>query len=77
VREMLLRRVCACKLSPRGFLLREHRLQPTPSPLCGPAPWTLLGSMSQAEKEEKREMFFAPLGVRLNSLKYPFPVLDL
>jgi len=30
-----------------------------------------------SKEKEKREMFFAPLGVRLNSLKYPFPVLDL
>ena len=33
-REMLMRRACACKLSPRSPLLLENSLQPTPSPLC-------------------------------------------
>ena len=43
-REMLMRRACARALSPRSFLLLEHRLQPTPSPLCGLASWHLLGA---------------------------------
>ena len=33
-------------LSPRGFSLLEHRLQPTPSPLCGLASWPLLDACS-------------------------------
>ena len=33
-------------LSPRSFLLLEHSLQPTPSPLCGLASWPLLGACS-------------------------------
>jgi len=45
-REMLMRRACARTLSPRSFLLLEHRLQPTPSPLCGLASWPLLGACS-------------------------------
>ena len=46
-REMLMRRACARILSPRSFLLLEHSLQPTPSPLCGLAPsWPLLGACS-------------------------------
>jgi hypothetical protein len=32
-REMLMRRACARTFSPRSFLLLEHSLQPTPSPL--------------------------------------------
>ena len=47
---MLMRRACARTPSPRSFLLLEHRLQPTPSPLCGlassEAPWALLGAFS-------------------------------
>ena len=38
MRGMLMRRACARTLSPRSFLLLEHSLQPTPSPLCGLAP---------------------------------------
>ena len=38
-----MRRACARALSPRSFLLLEHSLQPTPSPLCGLASWPLLG----------------------------------
>ena len=45
-REMLMRRACARTLSPRSFLLLEHRLQTTPSPLCGLASWPLLGACS-------------------------------
>ena len=45
-REMLMRRACARTLSPRSFLLLEHSLQPTPSPLCGLASWPLLGACS-------------------------------
>ena len=33
-REMLMRRACARTPSPRSFLLLEHSLKPTPSPLC-------------------------------------------
>ena len=40
--EVLMRRACARTLSPRSFLQLEHRLQPTPSPLCGLASWPLL-----------------------------------
>ena len=43
---MLMRRACARTLSPRSFLLLEHSLQPTPSPLCGLALWPLLGACS-------------------------------
>ena len=43
---MLMRRACARTLSPRSFLLLEHSLQPTPSPLCGLASWPLLGACS-------------------------------
>ena len=45
-RGMLMRRACALALSPRSFLLLEHSLQPTPSPLCGLASWLLLGACS-------------------------------
>ena len=45
-REMLMRRACARTLSPCSFLLLVHRLQPTPSPLCGLASWPLLGACS-------------------------------
>jgi len=34
-----MRRACASTPSPRSFLLLEHSLQPTPSPLCGLASW--------------------------------------
>ena len=43
-RGMLMRRVCERALSPRSFLLLKHSLQPAPSPLCGLAPWPLLGA---------------------------------
>ena len=46
-REMLMRCACARTLSPRSFLLLEHRMQPTPSPLCGLASWPLLGACSK------------------------------
>ena len=45
-REVLMRRACARTPSPRSFLLLEHRLQPTPSPLCGLASWPLLDACS-------------------------------
>ena len=45
-REVLMRRACARALSPRSFLLLEHSMQPTPSPLCGLASWPLLGACS-------------------------------
>ena len=45
-RDMLMRRACACALSPRSFLLLEHSLQSTPSPLCELASWPLLGACS-------------------------------
>jgi hypothetical protein len=45
-REMLMHRACARKLSPRSFLLLEHHLQPTPSPLCGLASCPLLDACS-------------------------------
>ena len=41
-RDLLMRRACARTPSPRSFLLLEHRLQPTLSPLCGLASWPLL-----------------------------------
>ena len=34
------------------FLLLEHRLQPTPSPLCGLASWPLLGACSMYRGEK-------------------------
>ena len=51
-REMLMRRACARTLSPRSLLLLEHRLQPTPSPLCGLASWPLLGACSMYPGEQ-------------------------
>ena len=33
-------------LTKTRFLLLEHRLQPTPSPLCGLASWPLLDAFS-------------------------------
>ena len=42
---MLMRRACARTLRPRSFVL-GHSLQPTPSLLCGLAPWPLLGACS-------------------------------
>ena len=42
--SMLMHRACARTPSPYSFLLLEHRLQPTPSPLCGLASWPLLGA---------------------------------
>ena len=45
-RGVLMRRACARALSPRSFLLLEHSLQPTPSPLCELASWPLLGACS-------------------------------
>ena len=50
-REVLMCRVCAYTPSPRSFLLLEHRLQPTPSPLCGLASWPLLGACSMCIPE--------------------------
>ena len=44
--QMLMRRACARTPSPHSFLLLEHRLQPTPSPLCGLASWPLLDACS-------------------------------
>ena len=44
--DFLMRRARARALSPRSFLLLEHSLQPTPSPLCGLASWPLLGACS-------------------------------
>ena len=46
MREMPMRRACARTPSPRSFLLREHSMQPAPSPLCGLAPWPLLSACS-------------------------------
>ena len=46
LREMLMRRACARALSPHIFLLLEHRLQPTPSLLCGLASWPLFDACS-------------------------------
>ena len=34
-----MRRACARMFSSRNFMLLEHSLQPTPSPLCGLASW--------------------------------------
>ena len=51
-REMLMRRACARTPSPRSFLLLEHRLQPTPSPLCGLASWPLLDACSMFPGEQ-------------------------
>ena len=51
-REMLMRRACARALSTRSFLLLEHRLQPTPSPLCGLASWPLLNACSMFPGEQ-------------------------
>ena len=50
-REMLMHRACARTLSPRSFLLLEHHLQPTPSPLCGLASWPLLDACSMFPRE--------------------------
>jgi hypothetical protein len=41
-----MRRACALTLSPRSFALVVQSLQPTPSPLCGLAPWPLPGAFS-------------------------------
>ena len=45
-------RACACTLSPRSPSLLGHSLQPTPSPLCGLAPWPLLGACSMYPRPE-------------------------
>ena len=37
--------------SPLLKFLLEHRLQPTPSPLCGLASWPLLGACSMFPRE--------------------------
>ena len=55
-RQMLMRRACARTLSPRSFLLLEHHLQPTPSPLCGLASWPLLDVCSMLHVSQ-REYF--------------------
>ena len=45
--NVLMRRARARTLSPRSFfLLLEHSMQPTPSPLCGLASRPLLGACS-------------------------------
>ena len=44
IRGMLMRCARARALSPHSFLLLENSFQPTPSPLCGLAPWLLLGA---------------------------------
>ena len=41
-----MRRACARTPSPRSFLLLDHSLQLTPSPLCGLTSWPLLGACS-------------------------------
>ena len=47
-----MRRACARALSPRSFLLLEHSLGPTLSPLCGLASWPLLGACSMYPEEK-------------------------
>ena len=51
-REVLMRRAWARALSPRSFLLLEHRSQATPSPLCGLASWPLLDACSMFPGEQ-------------------------